>query len=151
MYDGAAVYHEETQSLYFTGGRRSSSEKRVQRYSLESGYWYHLGLKPGSSYNASDLLVESTTHFQSDLETRKESSAVVIDDKIIVFGGSTLAEFTFNETDNVCVSPYAQVFDVACEKWTQVLPTKSLARTSHGMIQRQNALWIFGIRVFLIS
>lgn len=143
IYSGAVVYHEETRSLYYSGGKKEGSENRIQRYSLDSNNWYHIGSSPEYVLNSTSLL--NMTHFQTDIEIRSESTAIIIDDRIYNFGGMTIDDARlFPAEDNVCVSPYAQVFDLACEKWTQVLPSESLARSSHGMIRRNDTLWVFG-------
>lgn len=131
LYGATAVFHERSNSIYFTGGYRFQNEYRVQRYSIDSDLWFTIGL------------INSKNNQNSSVYTQAE---ILDDGRILMLGGEAFSNGQTDEFSNRCFTNDINVFDTSCQTWmTYKLDGFNLkGRTGHSIVKRGEMVWILG-------
>lgn len=144
LYGAVPSYHKETNSIYFTGGYRYTGELRVQRYDIDSGYWYNIGMSPSSPGFYASPESSFSGHFQNPGDQRTFAKGIIVNDSIIVIGGQARGMTGVSVSANVCFSPYLQTFSISCQTWNQTFLHALEGRDNHAQILRNSSVWVFG-------
>jgi N-acetylneuraminic acid mutarotase len=119
---GVGIYHAQTHSLRFAVGYNSISSNGfmfTQEYSINSGTWNIVAQRPGIPL------------YQAPL--------VYLDSEVaIVHGGQAL------DSSTTCFQHHIEVLDLACNQWDRMSSLPMLPRKGHGMVYRNQSIWIFG-------
>ncbi|KAJ3109662.1 Multiple epidermal growth factor-like domains protein 8 [Phlyctochytrium planicorne] len=141
----SGVYHLATNSLYFIGGYRWTTQTSTPtlKYEIDSNFWYN-----GPPQDPTKSMTFSTVALLPSPNLTSPDS-----DLLVAFGGYQSNSYIMNQADNPCLSDEIQVLDLACGTWSYfnvstlngaARSDRFLRRKGHSMIVRNGSLVVTG-------
>ncbi|KAI9349204.1 hypothetical protein BDR26DRAFT_930849 [Obelidium mucronatum] len=126
------VYHNATNSLFFTGGYRfaESPFQPTLQFQIDANIWYNGPPQP----------------FEQSMSYAQSFPSPLNSDTMVIWGGYPTTLTSTSDNNIPCFSQQFQFYDLSCQTWSYVDVPSSLfvRRKGHSLIVRGNQVVVFG-------